>query len=253
MLLGLTLCSDYADVGKRRELISFGETMLRRAFVAGAVSQFKDIVQQRLRRAAADAGRDDVTLPVALLLLIDKENGGDATADELARRFRLLDSESRDIIDFHFAGWRPAANGQSIEFSFPAFAEFRQALRRAGVRRFGGNADLILVDAVGGKSDVSLAFDEAIHINLSEAVRRTGFPSLGGFLQTLIDVAEDIGSAVGAADSPVFSISDSLGVTIGGRSALQYIFDKWGAIVGAGALSEVAVRRAGRRIPLDLL
>lgn len=227
--------------------------MFRRAFSAGAVSQFKDIVQQRLRRAAADAGREDVTVPVALLLLIDRDNGGDATAEELARRFHLLDSESRDILDFHFAGWNAAADGKSIQFSLPAFAEFRQALRGAGVKRFGGNADLILVDAVGGQSGVSLAFEEAIHVDLSDAVRRTGFPSLGSFLQTLIDVAEEVRASAGSAGSPVFSISDGLGVSIGGKSALQFILDKWGAIIGAGALSEVAVRRAGRRVPLDAL
>jgi hypothetical protein len=222
--------------------------VFERAYPSTSLSQFRRIVHERLRQAAHQTGRDDVVVPVGLLLLIDHANGGDATADELARRFHLLDNESCDIIDFHFAGWRRA--GKSIEFSLEAFSQFHTALRNAGVQRFGGNADLILVDASWNGGEVALAFDEAIHVDLADAVRRQRFPALGAFLQTLIDTASSVRADVGSADSPVDAISDRLGVTLGGRSALAYFLEKWGAIIGAGALATLAVKRVGRRVPL---
>ncbi len=222
--------------------------MFKRAFPSTAVSQFRRIVHERLKHAVRETGRDDVVVPVGLLLLIDRENGGDATADELAKRFNLLDSESRDIIDFHFAGWKRA--GKSIEFSLDAFSQFREALRDAGVQSFGGNADLILVDAAWNGGDVALAFDEAIHVDLAEAVRRQRFPNLGAFLQTMIDTASGVRADAKSTGSPVDAISDRLSVTLGGRSVLAYFLEKWGAIIGASALASLAVKRVGRRVSL---
>ena len=225
------------------------ESMFERAYPVSAVSQFKRIVHERATAAARDAGRSDVVVPIGLVLLIDAANGGDATAAELAKRFGHLDAESRDIIDFHFAGWRRGADGK-VEFSLAAFHEFREALRGAGVSRFGGNCDLILVDAVFDGSDVMLAFEDAIHVDLAAAVKRERFPSLGGFLQTLIDAAEGVRADASAAGSPVHAISNRLGVTLGGRSILAYVLEKWGAIIGASALEAVAVRRVGSRVAL---
>ncbi|HEX9460583.1 MAG TPA: hypothetical protein VGA84_15645 [Thermoanaerobaculia bacterium] len=224
--------------------------MYQRAYASTAVGQFKQIVSSRVMRAAETLGRCDVVVPIGLMLLVDKANGGDATADELSKRFDLIDSESRDFIDFHFVGWRRASDTVPIEFSLDAFAQFREALRKAGVTRFGGNADLILVDAALHAKQVSLDFENAINVDLSDAVRRARFPSLGLFLQTLIDVAESGISDTDRPGSAVFAISDRLGVTFGSRSLLAYFLDRWGAVIGAGTLASVSIRRIGRRVSL---
>jgi hypothetical protein len=51
------------------------------------------------------AGVKSFVMQVGLFLLIDEENGGDATARELCKRFHLLNSESQNVIDFYFLLW----------------------------------------------------------------------------------------------------------------------------------------------------
>ena len=85
---------------------------------------------------------------MGLLFLVDKANGGDATAEELARRFRLLGLESRNVVDFYFLGWDGGdEEGTALVFDLNGFTESRNAFRDAGVRSFGSDADLILCDA----------------------------------------------------------------------------------------------------------
>src|SRR5437867_5398800 len=125
---------------------------------SGNVNEFEDALRSRMAVLAAewatrlgeypDVGSfDQFVLPVGLLLMIDEANGGDATAQELIRRFHLLHQESSDIVDFYFMGWSWVDYGdrsKGIRFDLDTFAECRRALKRAGVKKFGGNADLIL-------------------------------------------------------------------------------------------------------------
>jgi hypothetical protein len=200
---------------------------------------------------ADESGRETFVMPVGLFLVIDKDNGGDATAEELVKRFELLDCESCNVIDFYFLGWRRSWEGSGIEFDIHEFAKIRQGLKLAGIKEFGGNADLILVDAVYNRPNVRLRFDEAIRVDLSAGAAGKDFPTLGSFVQSIIDAAEQIkddslASEVGLA----FSISDRLGIAIAKDSILDFFLEKWGKIIGAKKLRHVAVRKLGP--PFDL-
>jgi hypothetical protein len=222
---------------------------LHQAFAAGAPAMFRARLQHRLKQLAKESGRDELVLPVGIFLLLDEANGGDATAQELAKRFRLLDFESRNVVDFYFVGWEQDQDG--LSFDVRAFAEFRDALRRNGVRHFGGNADLILADARLSGGVTSLDFSLAIRVDLARAVAEGLIPTLGGFLQSVVEAADQVHARAGRpGESAVFSISDRLSLAIAGRSLLDYIFDKWGKIVGAKRLEAVAVRKLGPEVAL---
>src|SRR4051794_7914201 len=122
-----------------RDWYDFGETLWERRYI------FYDQIPPASNRDQ----HHHFVMPCGLLLVIDKDNGGDITAEELVKRFHLLDQESRDIIDFYFLGWKWVGSWrrEGIRFDLAAFESCRKTLRDAGVDHFGGNADLILVDA----------------------------------------------------------------------------------------------------------
>jgi hypothetical protein len=237
------------------------------------VAIFKQRLLHRLKELAEESGRSQFVMPVGLVLVIDRTNGGDVTAQELVDRFRLVDMESRNLIDFYFLGWRrtadesdrgaghPEAGKQgdatepAIRFDLKSFEKFRTALKDAGVGQFGGNADLILVDAHYAPDDISLDFQEAIRVDLSLSRAEDDFPTLGSFLQAVIEAAEQVRhDAVLLQDGGlVFAISDKLGLAIAKKSLLDAFLEKFGKILGAKKLAAVAVRRIGPVVPLRQL
>src|SRR5215472_14895516 len=121
-----------------------------KTIAAGPLRSFKYRLLERMRTLSKESRYAEFVMPVALLLVIDKDNGGDDTADEVLRRFFLVDAESCDVIDFYFAGWQLADTDslkKRLVFDVDAFASVREALRNAGMGRFGGYADLVLLDA----------------------------------------------------------------------------------------------------------
>jgi hypothetical protein len=130
------------------------------------IVEFQISVRERLRQlfwgelvalAAATGGPvypggvHRLTMPLALLLVIPQEHGGDAAAQEVIRRFEFLHHESGEFLDFYFLGWRWNSTSEvakGITFDLLAFEECRQSLKQAGIRTFGGNADLILIVSV---------------------------------------------------------------------------------------------------------
>ncbi|HEY4934314.1 MAG TPA: hypothetical protein VII23_22335 [Terriglobales bacterium] len=167
------------------------------------------------------------------------------------KRFGLLDFESRNVIDFYFLGWDAAFLG-SIRFDLYEFENVRRVLRAAGITKFGGNADLILVDAHYRDSIVSLNFEQAIRIDLSSSVSEKEISTLGAFLQSIIETAEEVKSdAKGAYDRGiVFSISDRLGLAIAKTSMLDFVLEKWGKIIGAKKLKRLVVQNLGPMVDL---
>jgi hypothetical protein len=229
------------------------------SIAANDVDDFRRLLGNRLASLYMErymgVGVRNFVMPVGIFLVIDEENGGDATARELCKRFHLLDSESQDVIDFYFLGWqwvKPWNRSAGIRFDLAAFESCRGSLKAAGVNRFGGNADLILVDAHFGVRGSSLNFQKAIHVNLSSSAAEGEIPPLGEFLQSIIEAAarvresrsdlEDVGA--------VFSMSDRLGLATAKKSILDYIFRKWGEVIGAKQLQAVAVRNIGPRVRL---
>jgi hypothetical protein len=47
-----------------------------------------------MRELSIESGQRNFVLPVGLCSVIDKENGGDTTAEELVGRFNLLETSS---------------------------------------------------------------------------------------------------------------------------------------------------------------
>lgn len=229
---------------------------------------FQTMLDARLRLLAqqrkGNAKKDfDLVMPIGLFFVIDQENGGGVTGDELVRRFHLLHTESRHAIDFYFLGWRwrdVADPSKGIVFDLESFAECRAAFKQLGIKTFGGSADLILVDAryhsrIGpedglgrsrpaGYRDIDLNFPEAVQINLATGREKNEIPPLGEFLQSIVAVAESLYES-GDSSSPVYSISDSLGLATAKRSFLDFILKKWGAVIGADKLASLAVRNLG--------
>jgi len=255
-------------------------------FVSGSVSEFQELVADRMRelfyegspptsRGAAFKGntRRHFVMPLGLLLVIDEANGGDITARELAKRFHLLHEESGNIIDFYFLGWEwtvPGNRSKGIRFNLDSFKSCRIALRRLGIKSFGGNADLILVDAHHwfqpsvpgaskaapkgvGPSGITLDFREAIHVNLSSQKEEKEIPPVGEFLQSIIRAAEEVRASVAGDDEAgvVFSISDTLGLATAKKSVLDFIYEKWGSIIGARRLAALTVRNLGPMVKLE--
>ena len=219
---------------------------------AGAFSfgEFREMLLLRMKQLSTENGEQRLSLPVGLFLVIDKNNGGDATAEELTKRFGLLDSESRNVIDFYFLGWRKSWGDGNIDFNLSEFDNCRQALKRAGVTKFGGNADLILVDAVYEGAEVILRFDEAIRVDLSASAHDDDFPTLGAFLESIIDAAEQVKNKA-LTSGLTYAISDQLGLAIATTSVLDFFFETWGKIIGAKKLQKVAVRNLGPKVKLD--
>jgi len=226
-----------------------------KTIAAGPLRSFKYRLLERMRTLSKESRYAEFVMPVALLLVIDKDNGGDDTADEVLRRFFLVDAESCDVIDFYFAGWQLADTDslkKRLVFDVDAFASVREALRNAGMGRFGGYADLVLLDAHYADGRVQLDFTRAIHVDLSEALKTKKIASVASFLEALIDAAHRLRDSA-AADPELgetWWISDHLALAIAKKSIWQYILDKWGQVIGANKIDAVCVRRVGRSVDL---
>jgi hypothetical protein len=224
-----------------------------------AASRFLDAafakIIDKLDALSKEAGKESIRMPVGLFLVVDKDNGGDATSDELIRRFRMLDITSGSIIDFYYLGWINYSGGlyepkQELEFVLPDFQACRTTLKAYGVSNFGGYADLILVDAeidtTGKYPKYYLHFEDAIRIDLAKSIKSGDIPRLGEFLDTLINAAEEF-----KKDEPncggTYYISDKLGLIYAKQSLLSSIFDKWGKFIGANTLKHLAVRNLGHK------
>lgn len=225
----------------------------------GNLSTFKQRLQSRLRELSEEAGQSEFVMPVGLFLLLDEKNGGDTTAQELMRRFHFLDLESRNLVDFYFLGWSltdPRDPGSDIAFKLNEFEVFRTALRNSGVKDFGGNADLILVDARYKDGVATLDFSQAIRLDMSVRKEEGVFSTVGDFLRLVIDSVESLKSRHQSGDVQggfVFDLSDKLGLAIAKKSILGWFLEKWGSVIGAKKLEAVAVRNLGPRVPLTEL
>lgn len=234
-------------------------------------SEFQSQLLRRLAMLAGErrskAGEEEeadghLVMPVGLLLTIDEANGGDVTAQELVRRFDLLHQESGNLVDFYFMGWKWIKAGdrcKGIQFDLAAFNECRQVLNKAGVKKFGGNSDLILVDAhyhsnrrhVG---DVSLDFSEAVRINLSSRRADADIPPVGELLQMIIDAAGEVRDSMQSVDTRyVFAISDKLGLATAKESFLTFILEKFGGLIGGKKLKTLATTNLGPIVKLSEL
>jgi hypothetical protein len=223
-----------------------------RAVASGSVNELKQRIADNLRRIASEGVEGDFAIPIALVFVVDKANGGDGIAQEVVQRFRLLDAESRDIIDFHFLGWTMSPD-RSPRFSLDAFNGCRDALRAKGVNGFGGNADLYVLDAwLRGGVVAELDFSDAIHVDLSTAATRKVFPTLGGFLQSLIEAAEAV-RATAPRDGVSFRISDRLQLASAKQSLLDFFLDTWAKAIGGAKVRDLVTRGVGPKLDLASL
>jgi hypothetical protein len=223
-----------------------------RSFPASTFADFKNRLHHRLKNLADEAGMSSFVMPVGLFLVIDSVNGGDKTAEETVRRFGILDFESKNNVDFYFLGWhRDAKKSSGIVFDIKKFTQCRDALKTVGIREFGGNADLILVDAVYESGSVILGFDEAIGLDLARAVNKKEILSVGGLLQSIIDAATQLKDDDEARQKYAFHISDKLGLAVARQSLLDWFLGRFGKIIGAPQLQAVCVRKLGPPVRLQ--
>ena len=221
-----------------------------RSYATSSVDVLKQRIADNLLRMREETGATSFTMPVALLFVLDEDNGGDPTARETVARFGLLNAESRNVLDFHFLGWKQENSG--LSFDLGSFIDCRDALRRAGVRAFGGNADLYLVDAWFRDGAVGLDFTDALYLDLSTAASRKLFPTLGGFFQSLIAATDAVRAEYGKA-SAVFRISDALQLAAGRQSLIDYFLDLWAKPIGGSKVRDLVTKGVGPRIELSLI
>jgi hypothetical protein len=225
--------------------------MFKRSHAVGAVQDFKKRILDNMLRLRRETGMNELVFPVGIFLVLDRANGGNSIADELLRRFNLIDAESRDIIDFFFLGWsRSQSDPGLLVFDLQAFQACRTALLNSGVVAFGGYADLLLFDVWLKNDRVFLDFEHAMHIDLAECVSSRRVPNVGGLLEGLLHSAEEIRSDVRHDSSVVLRISDQLGLATAKSSVLHFVLEKWGKIVGANSLLPLATRRLGPCVDL---
>ena len=246
----------------------------------GSVGGIAEMIAHRLSQIASEIVSESqleqfrFCIPVGLLLVVDEEHGGDVTAQELCRRCRLLDAESRDAIDFYFLGWEwadPDDRAKGIRFNLGLFEDCRNRLKKQGIAAFGGNADLILVDACCERSlnshpaasglpptpvhRYSVDFTKAIYVNLSKGVAQGRISSVGEFLQSIIQVAAEMADSGAFQDSgaKVVRISDRLGLATAKESIVTFVLQKWASVVGGDRLADIAVRNLGPKLDLRKL
>ncbi len=106
------------------------------AFRPGPLSEFKHRLHLQMKELASESGESSFLMPVGLFPVIDKGNGGDTAAEELVRRFKLLDFESKNIVDFYFLGWRGIISGD-IRFELDTFEDYRMAFKAGESRSLG--------------------------------------------------------------------------------------------------------------------
>jgi len=206
-------------------------------------------LKRSLRSHASSSKFSKPVIPVGLFLLIDEKNGGDTTAEELRRRFNLLDFQSANVIDFYFLGWN-RARGDGIAFNMNAFNRFKTLLKSFGICDFGGYADLILVDAFVDSIEplsYTLKFSSAVHIDISREISMGHYPSLGWFLESIIKAAEEAEKSLSGNDAygVVHSISDQVGLVVAKESILNFFLETMGYIIGASKIQGLAVKYLG--------
>src|SRR4030042_2773925 len=109
------------------------------AIPAGSIIELLFSVESNLKSLAEEFNEESIIMPVGIFLVIDRKHGGDATASEIIQRFHLLDMESKNYIDFYYVGWKFKAAKKGLEFNLKLFEDCRDALKKMGVREFGGN------------------------------------------------------------------------------------------------------------------
>ncbi len=224
------------------------------AFVVGSLKYLQETIDLRLQLLAKEAGLP-LILPVGLFLVIDAANGGNDIAQELVKRVHLLDQESKNVIDFYYLGWRcekgsiPSRVGDdALEFNLQNFVTVREGLSRLGIREFGGNANLVVLDAEMTEKGFFLNFGRVIRIDLAADIKSGRFVSLGDLTERLIRGAEEVRMTAATGDSPVCRISNHLGLVYSRQSILDALCERFGKWFGAPRLQSLAVTNAGPRV-----
>lgn len=216
-------------------------------------SEFRKRLMLRVTELAEEFDQQTFIVPVALVLVLDAEHGGNITAQELMKRIHLLDLESRNFIDFYFLGWEES--GDDLTFNIKEFVSFVEMLAPHGIV-FGGDADLVLLDAVFTQDSASLTLDfsKAVHLNLAALMSEQKFPTLGKLLQDIVFAAKELrithAESIDGAISPVTAISDALGLAIAKESFVEWFLEKLGKMIGASKLNAVATRNLGRPVSI---
>jgi hypothetical protein len=224
--------------------------MARAGFAVLSIDQFKTVLTKRLEMLRDRRGETGVTtvMPIALCLVAPEHLGGDAIAKEMIRRFKLIDIQSSTAIDFYYFGWSVMSlDAEILNFDTAAFASCRDWLFRAGVQRFGGNADIVIVDAsLITSRRLVLDFTEAIRVDLAKAAKTAKIDTLGDFIDSLIHEAYEVSVDQVKARRPVFNISDALALT----KTWEMVLNKMLSHFGLERLESIVTRNLGPVIEL---
>ena len=200
-------------------------------------------------------------------MLLDEDRGGDKIAEQIVKRFHLLDKESGRAIDFYYLGWgidkrflsetnsdTPNYNPDYLQFDLDGFVACRNVLMRAGIKRgLIGNANLILLDVLLDREDPELRFESAISIDLTAAVQEDDITSVGHFLDMVSEAAHQIQSGPQEMDRVVWHISKKLGLVYTSESILDSFLNRFGIFFGAKRLKRLVTKKIGSTLNASTL
>jgi hypothetical protein len=207
-----------------------------------AIIALKERIIERAKELTLEIQSLSFSMPIAIILVIDSKNGGDSVSEEIQKRFRYLDLRTKNLIDFYFPGWSLDESGDH-KFDLNSFIAYLDVLKASwGITEFGGYADLIFLNLKCLSGEISLDLSDYIHIDLSRFVKEGNIPTLGWLFEKIIQAAEDIGTN---SSQPTWEMSDKLGLIVAKESLVSSFFKRFGELIGANLLKQLAVRNVG--------
>lgn len=199
---------------------------------------FKKRIIERANELILETHNSSFAMPIGIILVIDNENGGGSIATEIQKRFRYLDLRTKSHIDFYFPGWA-LDESENHKFDLNSFVAYLDALKTLwGITEFGGYADLFFLNLKCSSGEIFLDFSDYMHVDLSRFIKEGDIVTLGLLFEKIIQAAEDIGIN---SNRPTFEMSDKLGLSVVKESVVASFFKKFGELIGASSLRQLAV------------
>lgn len=177
-----------------------------------------------VRNRSEPGGINERTLlryPVALFFVRGDRGGkGKTMAEECIASFNYWDLDSGNNIDILFPGWKKSS--PNIEFDTYSFYQFKKEIESISKWRFGGEAEILLInfDYSPFAREGKFKFNESISLPIEEMIRKGISSSVDALLHEVISASKEI------KNGSVWEISDTLGYQKARRSLWEYLKKK---------------------------
>jgi hypothetical protein len=140
--------------------------------------------------------------------------GSPLTREQIEPRLREWHYRSGDHIDIFCAGYARAWGGSAdvaLQFDEVEYNNFRKWLADQTTWEYGGDVDLLLLNALCGKDQQPyLDFTSVVACRLDTMINDKAIESVGQFFETVFRFAEK-----GTGDDPTWGLSEEFGIAEG--------------------------------------